>query len=64
MKWICRQRVKGIPGLCRREEIEGISLESGGGKEADIMCNLSEWIEEDALKRGQFFGAGMGSPSD
>lgn len=30
----------------------GILLESGVGKEANIMCNLSELIEEEALERG------------
>jgi len=38
----------------------GIPLESGVGKEADIMCNLSEWIEEDALKRGEKMGRAKG----
>ncbi len=38
----------------------GIPLESGVGKEADIMCNLSEWIEEDALKRGEKRGRAKG----
>lgn len=38
----------------------GIPLESGVEEEANIMCNLSEWIEEEALERGREEGRAIG----
>ena len=38
----------------------GIPLESGVEEEANIMCNLSEWIEEEALERGRAIGEAQG----
>lgn len=38
----------------------GIPLESGVEEEASIMCNLSEWIEEEALERGRAIGEAQG----
>ena len=38
----------------------GIPLESGIEEEANIMCNLSEWIEEEALERGREEGRAIG----
>lgn len=38
----------------------GIPLESGVEEEANIMCNLSEWIEEEALERGREEGRVIG----
>lgn len=54
------RKMKGTEKQKVIHEEYGIPLESGIGKEADIMCNLSERIEEEALARGREEGEARG----